>query len=116
MNRAKPTPGEKLDELLSKYIRMARFEGWERGKEQVKTPHDYTLGNEEHPKGLFKELKQALADFIEGEVREIIGNDEMRPTEGPQRNGIVQGLRRARNKTRTEQRQRLESWLRELRS
>jgi hypothetical protein len=38
---------------------------------------------------------------------EIIGEDEIRPLKGPQRNGIAQGFRRARNKLRIELRQKV---------
>jgi hypothetical protein len=39
---------------------------------------------------------------------DLIGPDETRPQEGPQRNGVAQGLRRARNKLRVELRQKVQ--------
>lgn len=40
---------------------------------------------------------------------ELIGEDEVRPSEGPKRNGIEQGLRRARNRLRAELRLRVKN-------
>lgn len=40
---------------------------------------------------------------------ELIGEDEVRPATGPKRNGIEQGLRRTRNRLRTELRQKVQS-------
>lgn len=53
-----------------------------------------------------------LVNEAEAKIRVIIvkavGEDEVRLSEGPKRNGIDQGLRRARNKLRGEIRQRVE--------
>lgn len=49
-------------------------------------------------------VKQAIKDLM----LEIVGEDEIRPSEGPKRNGIEQGLRRTRNKVRNELRQKIE--------
>lgn len=46
-------------------------------------------------------------DAINAHILELIGEDEVRPSEGPKRNGIDQGLRRTRNRLRAEQRKRL---------
>lgn len=56
----------------------------------------------------------AIRQEVERICLEVIGGDEVRPQRGPKRNGVEQGLRRARNKVRAEQRQRLAAALRGL--
>lgn len=64
-----------LNTVLDLCIRKSRFEGWERGKEQVETPTKYTLGDESYPKELFAEAKAALARLLIRErVEEIRQN------------------------------------------
>ena len=47
----------------------ARFYGWERGKEQVKTPHDFTLADDTYIENIWKEL---MADISDDEIKEVI--------------------------------------------
>lgn len=49
------------------------------------------------------EAKQQVKDLF----LELIGEDEIRPPEGPKRNGIEQGLRRTRNKLKAELRKKV---------
>lgn len=48
--------------------------------------------------------KQKIKDLM----LELISEDEIRPSGGPKRNGIEQGLRRTRNKLRAELRKKVE--------
>jgi len=50
-----------------------------------------------------EQTKQCIKDLM----LELIGKDEIRPSEGPKRNGIEQGLRRARNRLKAELRQKV---------
>lgn len=58
--------------------------------------------------GLSGDLKFKKAEEIKDLMLELIGEDEVRPESGAQRNGIVQGLRRTRNKQRAELRKKVE--------
>ena len=68
----------KLDEIFDKY-------------------NEFTEGYPETTKQQIKELMLGL-----------IGENEVRPESGPKRNGVDQGLRKARNKVRNELRQKVE--------
>ena len=46
--------GKKLENALIN----ARFYGWEKGKEQVKTPHDFTLADDTYIENIWKELME----------------------------------------------------------
>ena len=55
------------------------------------------------PKQSHSETKQEIKNLM----LELVGQDEARPATGAQRNGIVQGLRRTRNKLRIELRKKV---------
>ena len=57
------------------------------------------------------QIKDTLT-AIEQDILDLIGPDEERPTSGPKRNGIEQGLRRARNKEKRELRTKLHNYIR----
>lgn len=61
-----------------------------------------------------KTIRETYTEAIAKELMGIIGEDEVRPPSGPQRNGIEQGLRRTRNRLRAEQRARLTAFIGEV--
>ena len=78
----------KLDDILKEHRE------WMRG---IRTDRLIGTSNDE--------TKQQIKDLM----LELIGEDEVRPESGPQRNGTAQGVRRAGNKVRRELRQKVES-------
>lgn len=89
---------EKIDAILDDYATSAYIY---QHKVDNSVSHSSNVMGAAHEKA-----RHALLAAHQAEVERIIGEDEVRPESGPQRNGIMQGLRRARNKLRAEQRHR----------
>lgn len=92
----------KLDEILGQTIQVSRI-----GRATDPKPKDRVWFTTQM-QDLFvldpTYAKQQIKDLM----LELIGDNEERPASGPKRNGVDQGLRRARNKIRNELRLKVE--------
>lgn len=91
--------------MTTKRTASTRLRGFARYCTVQGTPFAFgSMSNDELV--LVKTVQELLADILSLDVMQ----DEVRPLEGPKRNGIEQGLRRTRNKTRAELRQALQDY------
>jgi len=96
----KPTNTEELRDAVAFAVTHGESTTYAQAKEKAKnSPLDEWLL--EHCDNLIAVIlsqRNALLD----ELEKAVGDDEIRPSEGPKRNGIEQGLRRTRNRLRNE--------------
>ena len=63
-----------IDNTIEEIIRKIAFRAWELGKEQVKTPHSYTLGSDEWEKELkdyWEEIQAQSKRYADERVRSL---------------------------------------------